>query len=268
MFFSLLLCLILLFNYTFSIGISSAHRVSIQYAGIRKDSNYLSSFIVPSFGIFLYLGLNKSETIYFIYGGIIFIALFLAGSRASFVTMLVVALIIFIYYIFLNKQISSIKKFLFTFLLVIAVIIVYYYLSNSIIFARTTDFDNYDNNARLLIWNYALEAFYRNPLFGSGSMSGNYFSQMHVRWVTHSCYISLICAQGIIGALLVVNMWIGYSKVNKYNMIFNIIIMISFFFPLMFIDGYEGANFWVPMMMCRFISDKAREYDNLVNVLL
>ncbi len=258
----------LLLNSIFSIGVrvfsAGNVRVSITYFGILKDVNYLSAFIVPAFTIYFYKGCFQGRLKHLIMAGIIFVGVFFGGSRSCFIAMILAVVIIVSKYL-LNSEVKN--KGMIIIALVLVSSVLFFVMMNSTIFERTTDFANYGDNTRLIIWNYAMEGFYQNPIFGSGTSSGTYYSQLHVRWVTHSCFVDLITAQGIIGCIIIFLLFLRLFRVNKSNKIFMLSVFITFFLPLFFIDGYVCATFWMPMTLCRLISKKALESENILEML-
>lgn len=267
--FSFLVCLVLLFNYIFHIGVQVYSegnvRVSIVYAGIAKDVNYLSSFVVPCFVYYLYKGCFGTDKKDFVKAGLVFVAMFVAGSRACFLAMLAAAVLIF--YRMMKDKEHNINKGLIIGSLLVGSLIVFYFISNSAIFARTTNFEGYTENSRLLIWECALEGFYRNPLIGSGVESGSYYSLLYTRWKTHNCFIDILTGQGIVGSIIMIALLIQLGKVSKTNRIYMISTLITFFFPLFFVNGYECATMWTPMMICRFLHEKCKREEDILTLV-
>jgi len=157
----------------------------------------------------------------------------------------------------------NINKPLVIILLFAAVIILYAIVSQTAIFARTMNFENYANNSRFTIWEYAMNGFYANPIIGSGVEAGSYYSLLGTRWKTHSCFVDIITGQGLIGVALVGLMFVEYLRVQRDNRVFMGCILLCFFLPLFSLNGYECATFWMPMMICRFLYVKSREYDDI-----
>lgn len=267
--FGFIICLILLFNYIFSVGVYEFSegniRVTIKYFGISKDVNYLSAFIIPTFAYYLFIGCFTKNKLSLIKAGVVFYAVFIAGSRAAFLAMLLSAMIIILKLIFEKKQ--NVNKYAVIMLLIISVFFSYFLISKSAIFTRTTDFENYTRNARISIWMHALDGFYMKPILGSGVESGSYYSLLYTRWKTHSCFIDILVGQGVVGIIIIAAMFIEYRKVNKKNKTFLTSMLICFFVPLFFLNGYECATFWVPMMLVRFIYIKCKEHANIVLLL-
>lgn len=261
LFLSIWLFVNLICSYNFVNG-----RVSVSIFGVRKDENYLSSYMTFGFFYFFisYLLGNKKFR-YLLYSGLIFISVFMTGSRGALVAMLAGISITIIKIIFQNG--IGIRSWLMTAGIVLFISIVYVLLSETSLFLRMSDLEGYTENIRLIIWGHAIEGFLRRPWIGSGIQSGTYFAQIHVRWYTHSCFVDLITSVGIIGALLYVWQYISYCKVKTENLLFMIGLLITFFVPLMFINGFETATFWIPMAVCKLISDYCK-HEDFRNLLL
>ncbi|MDO4321555.1 MAG: O-antigen ligase family protein [Lachnospiraceae bacterium] len=262
---TLVLALWLLVNIFLSYNLVNG-RVSLTILGVRKDENYLSSYIV--FGFFYFFtsflfGSKKKK--YLIYSGIIFIAIFMTGSRGALVAMLSCFSFIIVKYIFMSG--INGRSIMISFAIVILILAVYLGLSGSALFSRMSDVDGYTENIRLTIWGYAIEGFLRRPWIGSGIQSGTYFAQQHVRWYTHSCFVDLITSVGILGAILYGWQYIVYCTVRRENILFIVSMLLILFVPLMFINGFETATFWMPMALCKITSDYCKQ-NTFCNLLL
>lgn len=264
--FALALCVIMLFNYVFSFSLSVYGRVSISYFGITKDVNYLSAFILPAFPYYLYLGCIEKKKKYIFYSGIIFLAAFLAGSRAAFISLLITVILV-IFAIMREKNRKINKPLVLIWILLIGMAM-YIFMINSSIFSRTMNFENYTSNSRLTIWKYALEGFYSHPVLGSGVTAGSYYSKMSTRWTTHNCFIDILTGQGIIGSILVIWLCARLLFKNKKNTIYMLCMFITCFAPMFFLNGYECSTFWLPMMLCSIVSKHCRDTDNIAEVIL
>ena len=260
--FSTVVCVVLLFNYIFHIGIQvfseGNERVSIVYGGIAKDVNYLSCFVLPCYVYYLYRGCMLMSMKDFVKAGLVFVAMFVAGSRSCFLSMMAVSTLVI--WAMLNDK-NNKHKGLIIMSLILGSCAVFYYISDSVIFARTTNFSGYSENSRLLIWGFALEAFYDNILIGSGVESGSYYSMLYTPWKTHNCFIDILTGQGLLGSTIVILLFFELSKVAKNNRIYMVCTMIAFFVPLFFVNGYECATMWTPMIICRFLHDKCKSTD-------
>lgn len=268
--FGFVLCVVLIFNYIFSVGIqvfnASNVRVTIQYFGIAKDVNYLSAFILPTFAYHLYVGLFARRRRLLIKAAIIFVAMFIAGSRACFLAMMLTMSIILIKMVFDSDH--KMNKPLIISALTVGAIVLYAIVSKSAIFARTMDFDNYTSNSRVIIWTYAMNGFMAKPFIGSGVESGSYYSLLETQWKTHNCFIDILVGQGLVGAFIILWIFLEHRKVIKGNGVFMAGFIICFFSPLFFVNGYECATFWMPMTICRYVYIKCRETNDILDIII
>lgn len=233
-------------------------RVSFSFFGVRKDENYLSAFLVFGYCYYLFSTIFGSrKKIYYFTAFAIFFAVFMTGSRGALVAMLLCTAIVILYTILRSGL--TLKTMLFSVFIVIILGAGYIAVSKTTLFARMSNIDGYTDNIRLVIWRYALEGFTRRPVLGSGIQSGTYFAQLHVRWYTHSCFVDLITSAGILGAIVFVWQMLAYirkaGKVYKSNRVLMVCMIAVMFVPLMFINGFETATFWIPLAICKATSD-------------
>ena len=189
---------------------------------------------------------------------VVFLAVYLTGSRAALIT----CLLCIPFSLLFASKISHKKRIIYVVLVAVLAIILYQALASTDLFERMTDTEGYSDNIRLTIWGYALEGFYQYPILGGGLYSGSYFAQLQARWVTHNSFIDILVGQGLIGAILFVLIFGKMIFVKeKKNRLFIVAIMISFFLPYFFLNGYETLSFWLPMILCKFISDYCQNND-------
>ncbi len=238
-------------------------RVSLSFFGVRKDENYLSAIL--AYGFYYYFmsylfGSHKKR--YIIYSIIIFFSFFMTGSRGALVAAIAGLGIIIVLYYFQEK--ISIKSFLFSLFLFFLVIISYFIIRNTSLFSRMTNMEGYKDNIRIKIWEYAMEAYRRNPILGSGIQSGTYYAQLHLRWYTHSCFVDLITSTGLLGLFMfILQIWFFYkraSNISFTNALFTVGLTLILFVPLIFINGFETATFWIPLALCKQVSDNCHEH--------
>ena len=256
-YFTLILSVLLLMNFLLSHNMVGG-RVSISILGVRKDENYLSAYL--AFGFFYFMasyfwGSQKKK--YVLYSALIFIAVFMTGSRGGLVAMLVSVLLMIIKYMFFQR--IRLRTFLLMIGIAVGIVVIYLFLKETPLFSRMSDSEGYTENIRLVIWGYAMEGFYRRPWIGSGIQAGTFFAQQHVRWFTHSCYVDLITSVGLIGAALYVWQYVKFCRVKHENLLFILSLTAVLFVPLMFVNGLETLTFWMPMSICKIISDFCKE---------
>ncbi len=261
---TLLLSIWLLINVILSNNLVDG-RVSLTILGIRKDENYLSSYL--SFGFYYFISAffwGKKKKSFLLLAGIIFIAVFMTGSRGGLISILIAFAIILIKYLFADG--INTRHLMYFLIIIFFGLFIYFALSESTLFFRMSDTEGYTENIRLTIWEYAMEGFWNKPWIGSGIQSGTYYAQLHVRWYTHSCFIDMLTSIGLLGTSIFGFQYIKFCRVKKGNIFFLIGLLVILFMPLMFINGYETATFWVPMALCKITSDYCK-YGNFNEIL-
>lgn len=231
-------------------------RVSVRILGVLKDQNYLSAYL--SFGAFYYtfsffFGSQKKR--YLLAGIVIVSAIYLTGSRGGLISALVPLVIAVLFSLFKGKFTAA--KLL-SYLFAVGLVVIFM-AKNSALFSRMSDAEGYTDNIRLTIWNYALDGFRNSPLIGSGIQSGTYYSQLHVRWYTHSCFVDMITSIGLIGCFLFILLFAKLILVKRSNIVFLLSMFIGMLLPLMFINGYETITFWVPLTLLTIASRYCKE---------
>lgn len=265
--FAFTICCIMCVNFVIRYGLSVNNRVSIRYFGITKDVNYLTAFLVPAYTLFFYEAIVGGKQKRYFNCFIMLIAIFLAGSRSVFLSAISSSILIIIQYMF-SKQVSMKNRITIIFSLFIGMVGFFFLLENNPLFSRMTTTENYEENARLKIWDFALLAFYRNPIWGSGVASGSFYSRIGTGWVTHNCWLDILTGQGIIGSILVILLVFNlFMNVKKTNRILLLAFFITCFFPLFFINGYECATFWMPMLFCKILSDVCKTKTNPLTLI-
>ena len=263
----LIVSLIILVNYLFDYSLNDG-RVSITFLDVRKDENYLSAFLSFGFAYYLlsFFCIKTKKLLHIISALIVFVAVFLTGSRAALISM-VISLLLILINEFTNKEKNNGTKIIVLLVSFFLFLFLYLCLQGNILFSRMTDAEGFSTNIRLRIWSYAIEAFTRKPFIGSGIQSGTYFAQQSLRWYTHSCFVDLITSVGILGAFLFLIVIFDFVRVKKGNRLCMLTIILSMFVPLFFINGFECATFWFPMILCKLIS-KSLKTNSFKEILL
>lgn len=249
-FFCVFLSIWILYDFLFKIGIGWSGGATIEYWGIKKDPNYLASFLVVGFTYFL-LSIfysKKKNAVKFILLSIVFLGIFFTGSRGSFLVIVIIILLTFWKKLIENKK--GIKTYLALLFGIVVLVVGYEILMNTVLGERMLDSSSYSNNIRLIIWKNAMKVFKEHWFFGGGIQSGTVYSVAYTDFVTHNCYVDLITGQGILGTFIVFLLFLRIQFVSRSNRFFVFVIMLSFYGPLFFINGYESLTFWLPLIIC------------------
>lgn len=239
-------------------------RYTITILGVDKDPNFLSAFMVPCLIYLCYASFcnPKINRLYmclrFSIVLLIFFAIFNTGSRAAMLSILITTLLVFILKIFKEKKTTMI---LFIISISIFVVVINIFLMGSPLYERMFSIDSYTSNIRLLIWHDAIKAFFNNPIIGEGHLSGSYYVSLGVKgkWFgTHNCFLDIATGTGILGVVVLLSMFKSIINVKDENKVFVISLLVSSFIPLFFINGYDSMSFWLPMTLCKIISNKCK----------
>ena len=85
---------------------------------------------------------------------------------------------------------------------------------------------------------------------------------------THNLFIDILVGQGLVGILLLCLTLVNFIRVKKRDRQLMIIIVISSFAPLFFINGFNTASFWAPMILCQILSNYSHKHQTgLLNLL-
>lgn len=248
-------------------------RYTVTILGTHKDPNYLSSFMVPCL---VYLShscfFNTHTKIFYRFCLllmilIMFISIFYTGSRAAMLS-IVMSLFILAPRILSHKNAKCFTKVAIFLLVPLLVLMVNMLLMDTPLYERMFSLSSYTHNIRLLLWHYALEAFFLNPVLGTGIQSGSYFVDLYTeRWnASHNCFIDIVTSSGCIGVILLICIYGTMLRIKNENKVFMLSIMFAFFIPLFFINGYESLTFWMPMILCKIISNYCKK-ENYYNLL-
>lgn len=247
----LILGVIIIYNYLVGNSIQGDGRnYSVRIMGVYKDPNYLNAIMLPGVGIFWYRSRTAENSIKkylsLICALLLMTASICTGERAG----LLAVLICFVYQI--SVMFVKEKKY-FNVFLAIAVGFLGYYLFVNVLDAemskRMSSITDGSSQMRVLAWEVALTgAFLKNPLLGGGYEAGAVQSLSRLGMHTHSCFIDLLCEQGIIGAILFISIIIALRKRSINLEKFDSIIILGFV-PLMFVNGLNSAQFWLPLML-------------------
>lgn len=234
-------------------GLESIDRYNYYFIWGLKDVNYLLSFMLP--GSYLaarriLFESNRKNKLDLVCIVTVLMSILFLETRASFLTIIIVA--VFICCEYLSEDKLNVKKAIILFVVVLAVVLLSLLILSNSNFARLTSIESYKENIRLVIWKNALMGYKNNQLFGSGLGSASYYSTIATGYQSHSNYIDIICDFGIVGLALFIILIYSLMNVPKKQRIHMTAFIISYMFPLAFINGFQTLAFWLPMLMISF----------------
>lgn len=263
--FAFILSLLVIVGYIFGFGVDSYGRASIKFATFYKDQNYLSAYLMPPFAVNIY-GIfysDKDRSRKLIYCASTVIAVFIMGSRGSFLTILCICALVLAKVIL--KDGNWMRKAGLLILLGVSTAGFYFFFRNLPVFSRMTGFEGYGSDVRLRLWVAGLKGFTEHPFLGSGIGAASAYSWNIIGNAVHNCFIELLADQGIAGCIIAIWMYIDMLKIQRDCLPFAFLLMTAFFLPLFFLTGYSNLTFWMPMFFMKMVSNMLKR-DGIVRI--
>ena len=118
------------------------------------------------------------------------------------------------------------------------------------------------DDPRLKLWESALHVFRQNPFIGGGMSAATTISRVEAGNDSHNVYIDILCNSGIVGSLLfLIFLFRGCLRSNKTNRVFIYSMFIAFMLPMFFINGFNTATFYTPLILLSIMSQYCRKRD-------
>lgn len=249
-------------------------RYSMSFMGVARDPNYASVFL-PLAIILIVLQIlyvkdisMKRKILSFISLAVITFAIFLTGSRATFLVLLLGVILVLFYYI------TQVRKLKMTFTLLVAVIMLtlgWSFIESQVpesTISRLTSFETYTGDVRVILTKQSMQLFYNSPILGAGINSTASYLFSIGYFHSHNMYVDILTSQGLIGLMLFalfVFRGILLPKRNRFNMfVFSILL----FGPLFFINAFNTASFWLPVILYEILSSSLFRLEEGINDFL
>ncbi|HHX70061.1 MAG TPA: O-antigen ligase family protein [Gallicola sp.] len=223
----------------------------------------MTAFITPGICLALIhlINSNKNRAFYTVVSVLGFTTILLASSRGSFLTLLIITGIIITH--FMLKKKFSVGKIVIFLVFLLSIAFFFFYIQGNEKYIRLTDYESYVDNVRLQIWSTGIELFNENKVIGNGFNSASNYTKSRIGFYTHNNFLDILIEQGVMGILLHILLFRNMLKVSLKNKIYILVLILAFFIPLFFINGYGTATFWTPMIFCQLISDYLKKEDIL-----
>lgn len=244
-------------------------RSSFTFLNVYKDPNYAMAFILPAQSLlfFKFIYSNNMKKILYLVGILCGIVSMLAtGSRSAMLTFVLFIII----YLTIPSKMRGHKK-MFIICSAVLVLLCGYNLMLRYLPAQAVErLFSTSNDPRLGLWESALTVFKSHPIFGGGMEAATTVSRVVAGQDSHNVYIDILCNSGIIGSLFFLTFFISNClQSSQSNKIFIYSITIAFMLPMFFINGFNTATFYTPLIFlsvfshyCRFNKNK---YQDLFN---
>lgn len=239
----------------FTIGVTTARRMTLKILGTYQDPNSIAAILLSGASFAFYKTFQKParsivpNIIYGICFTVITAAIFATGSRGGLIAYI---LAILVYIIVIIPKQKRLKILIMVPLVLLILYLILRFTISQITFDRLFDFDSYTGgNGRIHIWTTALQEIVKNPLFGHGVFShqGYFYEQFGRTLAMHNTFLFLLFEVGIIGFSLFIFPYIKtflYAAKNKNAMICAVII--SNVIAAFFLDALNHRYLWNALM--------------------
>lgn len=230
-------------------------RASFSFLGVYKDPNYAMAFIVPAMVLFLYkiIYCNKRMIkIFFIFLEIIMITNFITtGSRGPLITFLFAILLFFL----IKSNYPTKKKIQLVIIFVLLIFIGLNIITKILPTQSINRLFHSTSDSRTNLWESALLVFYKNPLFGGGLGAASEVSLALAGNYSHNVYLDILANSGILGfSSFMIFFSINCLRTKRRNAYFIITMSVAFMLPLFFINGFNTATFYFPLIYMSILS--------------
>lgn len=240
-------------------------RYSLYVFGVYRDPNYVSAFILPGIAIVLYIlffsdKLERKKKIMYVSSLLIMLLGILStGSRAAFSVLAIIIALVLLFYIKKTRN----HRMIIRVIPIMIILAILWHFSKGILpeflISRLLDFGSYSQSSRLNLWSTGINLITTYPILGVGLGGLNSYLFSVGLFDSHNMYLDVLINQGIIGLLLLGLVFKRYLFVRKEDRSLMLTLMISFFAPLFFINGFNTASFWTPMIICGILSNYSRQ---------
>ena len=245
-------------------------RVSASTIEGVLDPNNVAAYLVAAVAVLLSYKFEKKtwSMIKLLFELILIIAILMTASRGAFLS-----LILFVLYdSLMQKNIRDTSKKI---LIIVSVTCIIVWLTNKIfgdnnpisflIHRFTSDTMG---SSRLFLWESALNAIIKKPLWGYGIGSSAYIVSAG-NLGSHNTYLTIWLESGIVAITLLITFYISVWK-HKLKGNFNSAVFGALFVSLVtsfFFDAYNKKIFWLPILLCMIsITSRDKSTKNTNNI--
>lgn len=231
-----------------------------RMSGFFANPGWFSQFLFFILFISIYFGFNskfrREKIIFFIFSLFTLLAILLSLTRAAYTALFFLAFILFTAYLF-----KKVKKMKLSFqIITIISIFILFSISVYFIISKPVIYNYFTSNPRIYLYNYAIQIFLENPIYGSGIGSFSLASRnlftgdtpaiiRYFHSTAHNLYLNLLAEGGIILFAAFFYMMIsGLLKKTDYIIIKYIKLCI---FSLLLL-GFFQYLFYIPIIAVLF----------------
>lgn len=238
-------------------------RSSFSFAGVYKDPNYVMAFIAPSIAIAFIKAVNARNNRSRLLNGLFLIisalSIFATGSRSPMLVMVV----FFILYFFIPSKMGIKKKISIVSCGILIVVAALIFVKKNYSIQALQRLISGSDDPRWKLWESALTVFKEHPILGGGMSAASTVSHRNIGRDSHNVYLDILCNSGIIGTtFFVMFVWMSCLKTTKQNRVFIYSMFATFMLPMFFINGFNTATFYTPLILMSIMSKYCRTLNN------
>lgn len=243
-------------------------RASMTVGNVYRDPNYVMAFIVPAlyFNLLKIISSKGMKRLFIIaIEALMLTTFFTTGSRGPIVSFALAVVILFLW----KSKIPIQRKFAYIFIAVCSVFALLF-LENKYLPTQALErLFNSKGDSRTKLWTASLNVFKSNPILGGGFGSASQQSLIMCGNYSHNVYLDILCDSGLLGTTIFL-LFFFMNCMPKYcvldaNMLGSVV---AFMAPLFFINGFNTATFYFPLIMLSILSNYINENGNLVNLFI
>ena len=120
------------------------------------------------------------------------------------------------------------------------------------------------SDSRTDIWGEAIKVFYKYPIIGGGMNAASAVTLRAMNIDSHNVYLDILCGSGVVGAFLFIAFFVmNCMKCKKSDRATHFCLIVVFMLPMAFINGFNTATFYVPLVLLAILSDFSRRNDGV-----
>ena len=239
-------------------------RASMTVGDVYRDPNYVMAFIVPA----LYFNLLKiisSKGMKMVFNiaveAFLISTFFTTGSRGPVVSFAVAVVILFLW----KSKMPVQRKLSFVFIAVCFAFALFFVANKYLPPQALKRLFNSGGDSRTKLWTAAFNMFKSNPVLGGGFGSASQESLRVVGNYSHNVYLDILCDSGIIGTIMFLLFFmLNCLPHHWYSNSYMLGAVVAFMAPLFFINGFNTATFYFPLIMLSILSEYINKNGDLI----
>lgn len=239
-------------------------RASMTVGSVYRDPNYVMAFIVPAlyFNLLKIISSKGMKRVFNIaIEALMLTTFFTTGSRGPVVSFALAVVILFLW-----KSKMPIQRKLAIIFIAVCSVFALLFVANKYLPAQAIErLFNSEGDSRTKLWTASLNIFKSNPILGGGFGSASKESLLMLGNYSHNVYLDILCDSGIIGAMtFLLFFMVNCLPRHWFSNAYMLGAVVAFMAPLFFINGFNTATFYFPLIMLSILSEYINENGDLI----